>query len=56
MAARPRLRSTRVYWRRRGPLSIKMKPNRALHAIFIDACDVIVDFCSGVFAMFRKVC
>ena len=38
---------TRVYWRRRGPLSIKMKPNRALHAIFIDTCDVIVDILLG---------
>ena len=46
----------RVYWRRRGPLSIKMKPNRALQAIFIDAGDVIVEIYSGVFAMFRKVC
>ena len=41
---------TRVYWRPRGPLSNKMKPNRTLLAIFIDVYDVIVDICSGVFA------
>lgn len=47
---------TRVYWRRRGPLSIEMKPNKTLLAIFIDVDDVIVDICSGLFANFRKLC